>query len=98
MYSVISRWLSCRASLMSVAVFLCLALFSTTLLADDAILTPERAVAIALEDNPSLAQIKARAEAMAAIPSQEGTLPEPTLNFGRLTCPRQTVSTSIKRI
>ena len=110
MYSVISRWLPCRASfmrhipmphpagavranrrscrfVMSVAVFLRLALFSTTLLADDAILTPERAVAIALEDNPSLAQIKARAEAMAAIPSQEGTLPEPTLNFGALNLP-----------
>jgi outer membrane protein TolC len=70
-----------------VAVFFCLALFSTTLLADDGILTPERAVAIALEDNPSLAQIKARAEAMAAIPSQEGTLPDPTINFGALNLP-----------
>jgi cobalt-zinc-cadmium efflux system outer membrane protein len=44
-------------------------------------------VTIALEDNPSLAQIKVRAEAMAAISSQEGTLPKPTLNFGALNLP-----------
>lgn len=50
-------------------------------------ITPERAVAIALEGNPGLAQIRARAEAMAAIPSQEGTLPDPTLSFGALWLP-----------
>jgi len=50
-------------------------------------ITPGRAVAIALEGNPSLAQIKARAQAMAAVPSQEGTLPDPTLSFGALWLP-----------
>jgi outer membrane protein TolC len=50
-------------------------------------ITPARAVAIALEGNPGLAQIKARAEAMAAIPSQEGALPDPTLSFGALWLP-----------
>lgn len=85
MYSVISRWLPCRASLMPVVC--CLTLLSTTLLADESILTPGRAVSIALEGNPSLAQIKARAEAMAAIPSQEGSLPDPTLSFGALWLP-----------
>lgn len=50
-------------------------------------ITPERAVAIAFEGNPGLAQIRARAEAMAAIPSQEGTMPDPTLSFGALWLP-----------
>ena len=50
-------------------------------------ITPERAVAIALEGNPGLAQIRARAEAMAAIPSQEGSLPDPSLSFGALWLP-----------
>ncbi|MDI1231854.1 MAG: TolC family protein [Methylobacter sp.] len=50
-------------------------------------LTPERAVSIALEDNPSFAQIKARSDAMAAIPSQEGSLPDPTLSLGALWLP-----------
>lgn len=57
------------------------------LAADEPVLTAERAVSIALEGNPSLAQIKARAEAMAAIPSQEGTLPDPTVNMGALNLP-----------
>jgi hypothetical protein len=56
--------------LVQLDVFLCLALFSITLPDDDAILTPEQAVAITLEENPSLAQINARAETMPAIPSQ----------------------------
>jgi cobalt-zinc-cadmium efflux system outer membrane protein len=51
------------------------------------LLTPQRAVAIALAGNPSLAQIRARAKAMAAVPSQEGTLPDPTLSFGSLWLP-----------
>ena len=35
----------------------------------------------ALEGNPGLKEIKARAEAMAAIPSQAGSLPDPSLSF-----------------
>jgi outer membrane protein TolC len=54
---------------------------------DGELITPERAVAIALEGNPGLAQIRARAEAMAAIPSQEGSLPDPSLSFGALWLP-----------
>lgn len=64
-----------------------LALFSIGARAEETVLTIERAVATALEGNPTLAQIKARAEAMAAIPSQEGTLPDPTLSFGALNLP-----------
>ena len=69
------------------AVLAMLALFSIGARAEETVLTIERAVATALEGNPTLAQIKARAEAMAAIPSQEGTLPDPTLSFGALNLP-----------
>ncbi|MBL1262498.1 TolC family protein [Methylomicrobium sp. RS1] len=65
----------------------CCTVFSPPLFADEDVLTPERAVSIALEDNPGLAEIKARAAAMAAIPSQEGSLPDPTLSFGALWLP-----------
>lgn len=44
-------------------------------------LTLETAVAEALAGNPGLAEMRARAEAMAAVPSQEGTLPDPILRF-----------------
>lgn len=44
-------------------------------------LTLQAAVAEALAGNPGLAEIRARAEAMAAIPSQVGTLPDPILSF-----------------
>ena len=45
------------------------------------ILSLDAAVAQALEGNPGLKEIKARAEAMAAIPSQAGSLPDPSLSF-----------------
>ena len=54
---------------------------------DEFILALDQAVELALTGNPRLAEIKARAEAMAAIPSQEGTLPDPTLRFGALYLP-----------
>ncbi len=76
-----------RVPLMPVMLFLCLIIFPIDGSADEPVLTAERAVAIALEGNPGLAQIKARAEAMAAIPSQEGSLPDPTLNFDALNLP-----------
>lgn len=82
-----SLWPPHRASLTSVTVAIYLAAISGGAHADEPILSPERAVALALEGNPSLAQIKARAEAMAAIPSQEGTLPDPTLNLDALNLP-----------
>jgi cobalt-zinc-cadmium efflux system outer membrane protein len=84
MTSLLCHWRPCRASWMPMV---WLTLFSGTLFADEPILTLEQAVSLALADNPSLAQIKARSEAMAAIPSQEGSLPDPTLNFGALYLP-----------
>ncbi len=54
---------------------------------DKSILTLDQAIELALTGNPGLAEIRARAEAMAAVPSQEGTLPDPTLRFGALYLP-----------
>lgn len=45
------------------------------------ILTVERAVSIALQDNPGLGQISARADAAAALPGQKGALPDPAISF-----------------
>lgn len=47
----------------------------------------DSAVALSLKDNPGLAEIKARADAMAAIPSQVGTLPDPEISFSILSLP-----------
>ncbi|WP_411725944.1 TolC family protein [Methyloglobulus sp.] len=54
---------------------------------DESILTLNQAIEQALLGNPGLGEIKARAEAMAAVPSQEGTLPDPELKFGALYLP-----------
>lgn len=54
---------------------------------DESRLTLGRAVELALTGNPGLSEIRARAEAMAAVPSQEGTLPDPALKFGALYLP-----------
>ncbi|HEY8097344.1 MAG TPA: TolC family protein [Methylobacter sp.] len=54
---------------------------------DESILTLDLAIEHALEGNPGLVEIKARAEAMAAIPPQAGSLPDPTVNFDMLNVP-----------
>ena len=54
---------------------------------DESILTVNKAIDQALLGNPGLGEIKARAEAVAAIPSQAGTLPDPTVNIGLLNVP-----------
>lgn len=53
-------------------------------------LTLSAAVSLAVRDNPGLAQIQARSESLAAIPSQAGTLPDPVLNFNALNMPTDT--------
>ncbi len=50
-------------------------------------LTLERAIELATQNNPDLAQMQARAEAMAAIPSQVGTLPDPEISFSAMSLP-----------
>ena len=54
---------------------------------DETFLTLPLAIERALAGNPGLGEIKARAEAMAAIPSQAGSLSDPTVNFGLLNLP-----------
>lgn len=54
---------------------------------DESFLTLDLAVESALQGNPGLGEIKARAEALAAIPSQAGSLPDPSLNLGLLNVP-----------
>jgi hypothetical protein len=58
--------------------------------ADQTILTLQAATELALQDNPDLAQIRARAQAMAAIPSQEGALPDPEISFNAMSLPVNT--------
>ncbi len=54
------------------------------------ILALEDAVALAIEGNPGLAGTQARAAALAAIPSQAGTLPDPMLSLNALNLPTDT--------
>jgi cobalt-zinc-cadmium efflux system outer membrane protein len=51
------------------------------------VLTLKAATEQAVQDNPDLAQMLARAKAMAAIPSQAGTLPDPELSFSAMSLP-----------
>jgi len=56
----------------------------------DGLLALEESVSIALRDNPGLAEMVARAEAAAAIPSQVGTLPDPKISFNAMNFPVDT--------
>ncbi len=58
--------------------------------ATSTVLSLEDAVALAVEGNPGLAEMQARAEAMSAIPSQAGALPDPMLTLGALNLPTDT--------
>jgi len=51
------------------------------------ILTIQAALHIAVEDNPNLAQIRARSQTLATIPSQLGSLPDPVISFNALNLP-----------
>ncbi|MGR8950946.1 MAG: TolC family protein [Gammaproteobacteria bacterium] len=60
--------------------------------ADQTVLSLQSAIELAVQGNPDLAQIQARAQAMAAIPSQEGALPDPQLSFNAMNLPVDTFS------
>jgi outer membrane protein TolC len=53
----------------------------------ETIMSLKQATELALIGNPGLAEIKSRAEAMAAIPSQAGSLPDPTVYIDLLNVP-----------
>ncbi|HEY8160310.1 MAG TPA: TolC family protein [Methylobacter sp.] len=57
------------------------------------ILTLKSATEQAVRDNPDLAQMQARAQAMAAIPSQMGALPDPEISINAMSLPVNTFST-----
>ncbi|MCR9107121.1 MAG: TolC family protein [Gammaproteobacteria bacterium] len=50
-------------------------------------LTAQAAVVVALEDNPSLAAMQMRYEALQEVPSQVGTLPDPMVNLNAMNFP-----------
>jgi outer membrane protein TolC len=58
------------------------------------LLTLDSAITQAVRDNPNLAMMQARWKAMSAIPSQLGTLPDPTISFGSLNLPTNTFNTT----
>lgn len=57
---------------------------------DDGPLSLDQALELAVAGNPGLAEIQARARALAAIPSQAGTLPDPVLSLNALSLPVDT--------
>jgi len=57
-------------------------------------LSLSQALSMAVEDNPGLAEMKARSEAMAQIPSQVGSLPDPVISFNALNLPVDTFDTA----
>ena len=75
---------------------ICLLLLANNTLAetDQNFLTLKSATETALKNNPDLAQMRARAEAMAAIPSQAGTLPDPEISFSAANLPVNTFNTA----
>lgn len=58
------------------------------------VLTLQHALQIAMTDNPGLAQAGAKARALAEVPSQVGTLPDPVLSLNALNLPTDTYSLS----
>ena len=57
------------------------------------VLTLNKVTELAAQNNPDLAQMRARAEAMAAIPSQVSTLPDPEISFNARNLPTNTFNT-----
>jgi cobalt-zinc-cadmium efflux system outer membrane protein len=57
------------------------------------VLTLKSATEQAVRDNPDLAQMQARAQAMAAIPSQMGALPDPEISINAMSLPVNTFNT-----
>ena len=67
--------------------------YSFSVTAQPTALTLQAATELVIADNPDLAQMQARAKAMAAIPSQEGTLPDPQISFNAMSLPVNSFST-----
>lgn len=61
--------------------------------AEQSVLTLEAATQKVIQDNPNLAEMLARAKAMEAVPSQEGSLPDPQISFNAMSLPVNSFST-----
>lgn len=59
-------------------------------LTNQAVLSVEIAIDAAVRDNPGLAEMRSRYQAMAEIPSQAGALPDPVLSFAAMNLPMDT--------
>ncbi len=71
----------------TIVLFMCLVLSNPVHAKQENSLTLQTALDIAVRDNPNLAQIQARSEAFAAVPSQAGSLPDPVISFNALNLP-----------
>jgi outer membrane protein TolC len=60
---------------------------------EQSVLTLRAATDKVVRDSPDLAQMLARANAMAAIPSQEGSLPDPIIKFNAMSLPVDSFNT-----
>lgn len=58
------------------------------------VLTLDTAIDLAQQSNPGLAQRQAQAEAMSALPSQLGSLPDPMISMGLVNLPTDSLNTS----
>ena len=85
-WAIYKRWLVISAIALGTA--------TSTLYANEynssLILTESSAVEIAIRDNPHLAEMQARYEALAEVPSQVGSLPDPMVNFNAMNFPTDT--------
>jgi cobalt-zinc-cadmium efflux system outer membrane protein len=54
------------------------------------VLIEQQAIELALKNNPNLAQMQARYEAITKIPSQQGSLPDPIITLGAMSYPTDT--------
>ncbi len=79
-----------KVLLFSLLISSVIGIFSPVTAHSSKLLPLETAVSLAVQGNPGLAQIQARSEAMAAIPSQVGTLPDPVLSLNALNMPTDT--------
>ena len=93
--AVFCRWMyrfvvACNKYFVGMAI-ICLAIVTGVLHASEhaqgEVLSAQAAVEIAVRDNPNLAQMQARYEALAEIPSQVGTLPDPMINLNGMNLP-----------
>lgn len=80
----------CRLAVIAIAYWLGSAAAGAVAQDDAPLLTVQAAVNRALQDNPSLRAMQLRYEALLAVPSQVGALPDPMLNLNAMNFPTDT--------